>query len=418
MTLLNHSTIASVLLLAAGVRVCAQELAEPNGLLPEISLETSGLPLTCREPVARLTARLGDCSEADFWWQDAHGEKFHGPFLQTKTPGVYRVFAQIPGSNSLFEKEVVVADGRVFPKVVALGGQLTCREPLATLHTAALPPNVQFAWTGPDGFAENMASPTVEQPGLYQLTATEPQSGCTMTDTAWVVDKRLPPTAEAHASGQLDCEHREIWLSAKGSSAGRAYLYFWWSANGQEVFPNDSVACRATRPDKYTLLVINNLTGCRAYQTVELLEQGNSPYEVSFKIQPPTCDEPFSGILTVHRVSGGIQPLAFSLDGGAFQTSPEFGQLPAGEHNLTVRDAAGCLLKKRVAMPEPMPPRSDFGFAPPLNLPMPFLPSEQAQDGVLLGIFEPIRGDSADGGAAIFLPQTLAQPGGCPTEKE
>ena len=39
---------------------------------------------------------------------------------------------------------------------------------------------------------------------------------------------------------------------------------------------------------------------------------------------------------------GGVMPYSFSIDGGSFQSSPDFNGLPAGDYNFTIRDSEGC----------------------------------------------------------------------------
>jgi gliding motility-associated-like protein len=51
--------------------------------------------------------------------------------------------------------------------------------------------------------------------------------------------------------------------------------------------------------------------------------------------------------------SGGTAPYEYSLNGGAFQSSGSFGNLPAGTHTVTVRDANLCTANASFTITEP-----------------------------------------------------------------
>ncbi|MCX6317257.1 MAG: SprB repeat-containing protein [Bacteroidetes bacterium] len=57
-------------------------------------------------------------------------------------------------------------------------------------------------------------------------------------------------------------------------------------------------------------------------------------------VQNGTCGAA-NGVIRVNA-SGGVAPLSYSLDGGAFQPINIFLNVPAGLHNVVVKDATGC----------------------------------------------------------------------------
>lgn len=54
--------------------------------------------------------------------------------------------------------------------------------------------------------------------------------------------------------------------------------------------------------------------------------------------------------------AGGTAPYKYSIDGGAFQSSGTFGSLSAGDHNITLKDASGCLKNLTVKITQPWIP--------------------------------------------------------------
>ena len=79
--------------------------------------------------------------------------------------------------------------------------------------------------------------------------------------------------------------------------------------------------------------------GCTATKSVSIAAS-NGPLVERVAVRPTTCATD-DGALTLY--ASGTAPLAYALDGGAFQPSPHFSGKAAGAYTVTVRDGAGCL---------------------------------------------------------------------------
>ena len=95
---------------------------------------------------------------------------------------------------------------------------------------------------------------------------------------------------------------------------------------------------------KYTVLVRDG-AGCTASQLMSV--EGGLLID-DLKTTPPRCGLA-NGELSV-MATGGVAPLAYSIDQTVFQSSPRFINLPGGTYSVRVRDASGCVLNKTVSM--------------------------------------------------------------------
>ncbi len=234
--------------------------------------------LTCLQNQISLEAKIeGRSGVFQFFWTQPDGFQVASKIILADEPGIYTFIIVDENWGCTVSASTLVSDARIFPKLAALGGTLTCRNPQTTLHLAALPSSLCFEWSGPKNFAENIASPTVSEPGIYSLLATEPQSGCSATASVEVFENKNLPDVKIAAPQILTCNHREIWLDGAGSSAGSEFVNLWWSANGFSTSPEDSLATRANVPDIYTLLITNSLNGCSASKNIELAGADDFP---------------------------------------------------------------------------------------------------------------------------------------------
>ena len=81
---------------------------------------------------------------------------------------------------------------------------------------------------------------------------------------------------------------------------------------------------------------------------------------IGFEITEPGCFEQQQGSITVLQV-GGVGPYTYSIDGAAFQSSPNFTGLPEGIYQITTRDANDCEVKEIIAIDVPLLVQVDLG---------------------------------------------------------
>jgi gliding motility-associated-like protein len=116
-------------------------------------------------------------------------------------------------------------------------------------------------------------------------------------------------------------------------TCGQAPFTYQWS-NGETGTTITNVC-----PGKYSVRVMD--AACR--DTLINFDVPPSAKDVvAFQVAIDTVSCNKSGSITVTSVSGGSAPYAYSLNGGIFQASNKFDNLPVGRYTITVRSNEGC----------------------------------------------------------------------------
>lgn len=76
---------------------------------------------------------------------------------------------------------------------------------------------------------------------------------------------------------------------------------------------------------------------------------------VEIRVFPVNCYGLRDGVIRIDTVFGGVPPFYYSLDNNSFSTRPEFDRLWAGEYDLYVRDANGCIFHLYALVPDAEP---------------------------------------------------------------
>jgi hypothetical protein len=99
------------------------------------------------------------------------------------------------GSTEIYRFDNVKVSGISEPltATASVSGPLTCTITSVTLSGSSNTPGVIYSWSGPDGFTSTLQNPTVSIPGTYILTVTNPENGCTASQSVIVI---LDTTAE------------------------------------------------------------------------------------------------------------------------------------------------------------------------------------------------------------------------------
>ena len=170
--------------------------------------------------------------------------------------------------------------------------------------------------------------------GTYDIVVRD-DIGCLQTTTATVNE----PTAisiddvvvtDVTCFGDTD---GEFTIIASGGTPGYSY-----SNNGGVSFQPDP-SFSGLSVGTYDL-VIEDANGCTTTGTIDV----NEPLPVSIDdivITDVTCDGAMDGEISV-VASGGTAPYQYSVDGGAYQVSPDFTGLDGGTITISVLDVNGC----------------------------------------------------------------------------
>ncbi len=125
------------------------------------------------------------------------------------------------------------------------------------------------------------------------------------------------------------------------TNEGGSYTYA-WTIDGTTVsqpFKEISISKGGT----YAVTATDNLSGCETVQTIVVTESELPPFERDDLIVFDLTGDGRNKIEVLTDTDAlGVGNYDFSLDGGNFQDSPIFEDVPAGIHYISVRDKNGC----------------------------------------------------------------------------
>ncbi|HNW90091.1 MAG TPA: T9SS type A sorting domain-containing protein [Bacteroidales bacterium] len=163
--------------------------------------------------------------------------------------------------------------------------------------------------------------------GTYTIVVTD-ANGCEDTETITIIESQL--LVLNLSATPILCNGDEATLTATTIGGTAPFTY---SLNGGTFQSSNIFAVTA---GTYTVVVID-ANGCTTSETIILTEP--TPIIICLSVVPQAaCSGTASVTVTAN---GGTEPYTYSVDGGPFQTSNVF-ILAAGNHVITVMDAAGC----------------------------------------------------------------------------
>ncbi|GAA4403811.1 hypothetical protein GCM10023187_20220 [Nibrella viscosa] len=299
-----------------------------------LSLTTSN-PITCNTPMATLTAS----SSTPNVTYAISGTGISGRTATTaniNAGGSYTVVAT--GQNGCTAtSSVTVAQNTTAPAALSLtaGNVLTCSATTATLRAGSTTPGVRYVFSGPGITGQDTTAATVNQPGLYRVTATGP-NGCTATTTVTVQQNLTVPQAlSVTISNPLTCSVTTATLTAASSTSGVTYAF-----SGPGITGQGSTTAVVNQPGTYTIIATAP-TGCTTTTTASVIQNITTPQNLSLTASNLiTCNTP-----TVTLTAGSSTPgvtYAFSVTGvsGPGATTATVSQ--AGTYTLTATAPNGC----------------------------------------------------------------------------
>lgn len=238
-------------------------------------------------------------------------------------------------------------------------------------------PNIVYLWTqiSPPGgggiiSGETTTTPTVDQPGDYEILVTDTSTGCTATDVVTIGLDLLEPTSEAGPDGQITCSSNSTVLTGSGTPAA---VTFEWTTNDGDVCGNpnlsSTIVCAA---GTYYLTVTNQVNGCTAIDSTMVDADDDVPeVDVGPDLQYTCVDTVF--IIQAMASGVGVLELEWIASNGGCIVGPTDVLQPTvncpGTYTLTVEDVAnGCIATGVVeVIDNTEPPVADAGMGAEIN---------------------------------------------------
>ncbi len=184
--------------------------------------------------------------------------------------------------NGCTSIDSVLVEGDLTPPIldIAPPEELNCNINELNLDASGSQTGVSFSWTTNTGnivSGENTAQPNVDQSGIYYLTITDPNNGCTAADSVDVEADQSLPIAEAGAVVQLDCTTISANLDGTSSSTGTEFSYLWTTTNGDILNGETTLEPEIGSGGTYVLIVTNDSTGCTSQDNVIIPQNNDLP---------------------------------------------------------------------------------------------------------------------------------------------
>ena len=217
--------------------VITEDITPP---VPDINY-TSNQEIDCNNSTIILDATgSAPFGVLDFEWETSNGVILSGG--STSNPefgqaGTYVLTITNTENGCTNSQSIEITANLEIPTVLINTPQiLTCiTDEIELDATNSSTGNFSYSWSSnPSGgiiSGENTLQPTINQPGIYELTVFNNENGCENTAEIEVLENTAPPIAMADTEEEFDCITESITLSGEGSSIGSEFIYQ-WSGNG------------------------------------------------------------------------------------------------------------------------------------------------------------------------------------------
>jgi gliding motility-associated-like protein len=250
--------------------------------------------ITCSEPEPSLNGQGSSTGPSfNYLWTSSDGLLLSGETSLSPAvglPGTYTLQVSNAANGCTAETEVLVSADTLPPTAhIALAEPFDCSQTELTL-SAASGPNLLYSWTSANGTMlgnTNLDSLQIGSAGTYVLTVTNPNNGCTNTDSLLVGDLSIP-VANAGANQEIDCAQPSINLDGSASGPGSIS---WTTSTGNIVSGADSPTPLVNAPGWYLLQIINVANGCIGLDSVEVSSLDELPTLIIQTPGPLTCTQ-------------------------------------------------------------------------------------------------------------------------------
>ena len=307
--------------------------------------------LTCRRDTITLNGSFSLPNNLVYLWLYEGIPYDVNPTTIAGYGGHYELAVLKLSNGCISVDSVNIIENRILPTIsIEPPSKLNCRDTIVTLNALASSygTGYTFKWDSQNNghFLSDSTTlePKVDSSGLYQLVITDTRNGCADSNSVTVIREVEIPTANAFASDTLDCYHKTINLSARGSTLGVGLTYEWIANPGNIVSGETTVNATVDQPGLYYFIATNTKTGCSAIDSVRAIRNDERPQVVDFTTQKPKCYGEQNAAISIASVTGGTAPFLYSLDGSVFTQRNTFSNLNAGTYKLYVQDASGCVL--------------------------------------------------------------------------
>ena len=234
----------------------------PDVNLPDVNAGSNQF-LSCLANSVTLSGSSTN-PNAVYDWSGPGGFSATGQNVTVSSPGTYTLTVTDGLNNCSNADAVQVNDSTQAPGANA-GNDVTlsCSVTTATLSVSSGITNAVYTWSGPSGFSSSTQSVTTTAAGVYTVTVTNPNTGCTSTDSVSVFTGSGLPNVSATATQTITCSNPSVVITASSTTSG---VNFSWTGPGG--FSSTGANASVINAGTYTVSVTDPLTGCTATASV------------------------------------------------------------------------------------------------------------------------------------------------------
>lgn len=276
-------------------------LITDNSIPPVASGDAFG-EITCYTPEVVMGVLDQSNPNATYEWYDGQTLIGDGTEIIVNTPGTFTLVVTDQSNGCTASTFITVVENTVPPFANPEStNNIDCINPIsAIIATNAFPFDADFVWYFNGDYFDAGQFITAYEPGVYTMLMTDLYNGCLYEDTVIVSETPSSVISAPDLPNLLTCNQSTVTLNTGNSSTGTGISYSWQNEAGAEISTDNSVV--VFEAGQYTLVVIDNNSGCTA----------DSTFFVNQDINPPNITIQASDSLTCVNdtvsLSGTTQP--------------------------------------------------------------------------------------------------------------
>jgi len=307
------------------------------------------LTVTCRNPQVDVIATWTNGGNLPvIKWSTIDGNILSNidTFIRVNRGGTYLIEVENKTSGCKAQGSIVVAQNTISPPfTIQSPALLTCAVKQVTVSLQNTAPNYSFQWSTVNGniiSGGNSDQVTVDRPGIYFITVTDAENGCTAEQQVEVKSDIDVLTAMAGSDKTLNCKIKTILLDGSVNSGNVGLLVQWQTADGIISSGGSTLTPTVNSKGTYILHIINNTNGCEASDTVKVTEAITAPVINQLSDSEADCNDQ-GGSISFVNISGGPAPYEYHLNNQLVTpVNNVFADLKSGIYTLEIIDANGC----------------------------------------------------------------------------
>lgn len=259
----------------------------------QVQIFPSTPELNCLEDEMTLHAYT-NYENAVLEWEIINGEaiSIEGGELVTNEAGVYVITStSYDGNCSAEDSFEVIVDTTSYSAIIAPVGTVNCYTPSIIIEGSSNGDNAEFSWSTTDGQffgSSSTDTPTVISGGTYNLEVTNPDNGCTSSNSVTVnEDLTIPEIELGYPSNIISCDFPVVQIEGTIISPEGYTELIEWSWNEGGLTNPFILEPFAPLPGAYSLTVTFEENGCTASTDSVYVEQDEYAFiDVSSMVIP------------------------------------------------------------------------------------------------------------------------------------